>query len=71
MDSNYILTIVALVISIGGTILGICNHKRLRSKCGKKEIVASIDVENTTPPTPKIKPRERNNSIHQPPPIKV
>jgi hypothetical protein len=54
MDSNNIMSIVAVVVSIGGTILAVINHKRLRSKCfSNKEIVLSLDVENTTPPKDK------------------
>jgi len=51
MDSNSILSIVALIVSIGGTVISIFNHKRLRSHCcSEKEIVVSLDIENTTPP---------------------
>ena len=58
MDENNILGIVALVVSIGGIVLGIINHKRIRSKCGEKVIEASIDIENTTPEL-KIKTPEK------------
>jgi hypothetical protein len=58
MDENNILGIVALVVSIGGVVLGIINHKRIRSKCGEKVIEASIDIENTTPEL-KIKTPEK------------
>ena len=58
MDSNSILSIIALVVSIGGTVLSIFNHKRLRSHCcSEKEIVVSIDIENTTPPQQDDKPK--------------
>jgi hypothetical protein len=60
MDENNILGIVALVVSIGGVVLGIINHKRIRSKCGEQVIEASIDIENTTPEL-KIKTPEKNN----------
>jgi hypothetical protein len=65
MDSNNILSIISIVVAVGTAIIGIINHKRIRSKCGQKEIVASIDIENTSselkiktpyippPPTPK------------------
>jgi len=52
---NNIISIVGLVISILGSIFVICNHKRIRAKCGKQEITASIDVEDTTPPSEKLK----------------
>ena len=50
MDQGSILGIIGIAISIGGSLLAIFNHKRLRSHCCGKDIVASIDVENTTPP---------------------
>ena len=54
MDNSNILSIIALVISIGGSILAIINHKRIRSNCCGREISTSLDIESTTPPkTPK------------------
>ncbi len=44
--------VVALVISIVGTIIAVVNHKRLRSSCCGKKIEVSVDIENTTPPRP-------------------
>lgn len=49
-ETNNILSIVAIVISVATTIIGVINHKRLRSTCGKKVFVAAIDIENTSPP---------------------
>jgi hypothetical protein len=54
MDQNGILSIVAVVVSIGGSILGIINHKRVRSTCCGNKLDVSLDVESTTPP--KIQP---------------
>jgi hypothetical protein len=54
MDQNGILSIVALVVSVGGSILALVNHKRVRSSCCGKVLDVSLDVENTTPP--KIQP---------------
>ena len=51
MDDNNILGIVAICISVGSTILGIINHKKIRSKCCGRELSASIDIEPSTPPT--------------------
>jgi len=59
MDQNTIISIVALIVSIGGGIIGVINHKRIRSKCGDKIIEASIDITNTSP---EIK-KENNNII--------
>jgi len=56
MDSNGILSIVAIIVSIGGSIIAIINHKRIRSNCCGKEIIASVDVESTTPPNIKVPP---------------
>jgi hypothetical protein len=50
MDQGSILGIVGIGMSLGGTLLAIFNHKRLRSNCCGKKIEASIDIENTTPP---------------------
>jgi len=51
MDSNSILSVVAIVISVLGSIYTIINHRKIRSRCcGSKEIVlASLDIESTTP----------------------
>jgi len=56
-ESSGIIAIVGLIISVGGSALAVLNHKRLRSTCCGKKIEASIDIEETTPPTslpPKI-----------------
>jgi hypothetical protein len=49
MEQNDILSIISIVLAVCGTIFGIFNHKRIRSRCNNTEVVASIDVENTTP----------------------
>jgi hypothetical protein len=33
MDSNNILSIVAIVISVGGAVVTVVNHTRIRSAC--------------------------------------
>jgi hypothetical protein len=54
MDNNSILGIVGFALSIAGGILAVINHKRIRSKClSNKELVISLDVENTSPVEPK------------------
>lgn len=50
MNQSEILGIIAIAISIGGTILGVINHKRIRSKCCGRELSASLDIEPSTPP---------------------
>jgi len=48
MDNN-ILSIVALCVAVVSSIIGIINHKRIRSSCCGRELEASINIENTTP----------------------
>lgn len=50
MDDNSIMAVVALIISIGGSVIAIVNHKRVRSGCCGHNVEVSLDVENTTPP---------------------
>jgi hypothetical protein len=50
MDSNTIMAISAVVVSVAGSILTVINHKRIRSNCCGAQLVAAIDIENTSPP---------------------
>ena len=50
-QDNTIIGFVGLLLSVTTVVMGIINHKRLRSSCCKKEIEVSFDVENTTPPS--------------------
>lgn len=50
MDSSGILSIVAIVTSVGGAVLALVNHTRVRSMCCGQKIEVSLDVEKTTPP---------------------
>ena len=63
MDTNTLLSVVAVVVSIGGTILAIINHKRIRSNCFGKKLEVSIDVESTTPPKDKTDVNDLNITI--------
>jgi len=68
MDQNTIISIVAILTSVGGTLLAVFNHKRCRSHCLGTDLVASIDVENTTPTEElKIKIPKTNNVVPLPP----
>jgi hypothetical protein len=53
MDSNTtgVLAVVGMVLGTAGTLFAAANHKRIRSNCCGKKIEASLDVEETTPPT--------------------
>jgi len=50
MDSS-IAAYASIVLSLAAVILGIINHKRIRSSCCGKEASVSLDIEATTPPT--------------------
>jgi hypothetical protein len=54
MDTTGILSIVAIVTSVGGTLLALVNHTRVRSICCGKKLEVSLDVEKTTPPSDKL-----------------
>lgn len=49
MDST-IAAYVSLAISTAAVVLGVINHKRIRSNCCGKEASVSLDIESTTPP---------------------
>ena len=54
MDSNNILSTIAIIISILGIIIGIVNHKEVRSRCCKREASFSIDITSTVPAVPPL-----------------
>jgi len=51
MDSttSSALAIGSLVVSLGGSLLAVINHRRLRSNCCGAKAEVSLDIENTTP----------------------
>jgi hypothetical protein len=51
MDSNNILSISAIVVSVGGAIITAINHTRIRSACCGRRLDVSLDIEKTTPPS--------------------
>jgi len=56
MDTAAILSIVAIVSSVGTVVVGVINHKRIRSNCFGKKLEVSLDIESTTPSQPQEKP---------------
>jgi hypothetical protein len=50
MENEMIMSGVALFLAVGGAILAVVNHKRVRSNCCGREMSVSVDVEATTPP---------------------
>lgn len=51
--TNTILSTIAIVTSVVGTIVVAVNHTRIRSRCCGKTMEASLDIEKSSPP-PKI-----------------
>jgi len=49
MENTAIVSWVSLGVAVGGIILGVINHKRIRSRCCGKTLEAALDIENTTP----------------------
>ena len=47
MDGGSISGYVALAVSVGTAVVGVVNHKRIRSNCCGKKAEASLDIENT------------------------
>lgn len=52
MDTNAILSTVAIVVSVGGAIITAINHTRIRSACCGKNLEVSLDIEKTSPKKP-------------------
>jgi hypothetical protein len=50
MESEMIMSGIALIVAVVGTIVALVNHKRIRSKCCGREMSISFDLEATTPP---------------------
>lgn len=57
MDSQA-MSIVAIVVSVGGVIITAVNHTRIRSACCGRKIDVSLDIEKTTPPPIKSPPSQ-------------
>ena len=54
-NAGGIAGLVSLVIVIADRVIQLVNHKRVRSKCCGKVSEASLDIENTTPPSERDK----------------
>ena len=60
-DTTTILAYVGTVMGVSSTLLGIVNHRRIRSNCCGVKTEMSIDVEATTPP--ERQPTEKHLSL--------
>ena len=49
-DTTSILAYIGAGMGIASTVLGIVNHRRVRSTCCGHKTEVSLDVEATTPP---------------------
>jgi len=50
MSAEAITSYVAIAMSVGTAVIGIVNHKRIRSVCCSRKLEVSLDIETTTPP---------------------
>lgn len=48
-EATNIVALCGLAISVLTAVVGAINHRRIRSNCCGKEVVASLDIEKTTP----------------------
>ena len=60
MDS--VAAYVSIALSIGAIVMGIVNHKRIRSSCCGKEASVSLDIESTSPVQKKTEPLVYNGT---------
>lgn len=49
-DTTSILAYIGAGLGVSSTVLGIVNHRRIRSNCCGIKTEVSLDVEATTPP---------------------
>ena len=60
-DTTSILAYIGAGMGIASTVLGIVNHRRVRSTCCGHKTEVSLDVEATTPP--ERQPTEKHLSL--------
>jgi hypothetical protein len=59
MDStttSSILSVVAVVVSVGGVFMGIINHRAIVSRCCGRRLDFSLDINDTRQPLPPSPP---------------
>lgn len=59
-DTTSVLAVIGVAVSVGGAILSIINHTRVKSMCCGKKLEISFDVDKTQPSPPAV---ERQNSV--------
>jgi hypothetical protein len=53
-ETTSILAVIGVVISVGGTILSVINHTRVKSMCCGQRLEISLDVEKTQSSPPAL-----------------
>lgn len=56
MDSGQVMGMVGVIISVLTAVIGIINHKRIRSNCMGRKMEMSIDIDSTSQKSPTIAP---------------
>lgn len=49
MDTNAIMGYIGFGLSIASIVLGVINHRRIRSNCCGRVGEVALDIENTSP----------------------
>jgi len=55
-DTTSILAVIGVVISVGGALLAVINHTRVKSVCCGKKLEVTFDVDKTQPTPPATQP---------------
>jgi hypothetical protein len=69
-DVTAALAIIGVVVSVGGSLLAVINHTRVRSVCCGNKLEVSLDVEKTSPVERQIE-RQKSLKIKVPADSKV
>ena len=62
MDAN-VISYISIITSVGALVVGVVNHKRIRSSCCGRKGELSFDIDKTSPII------QRKVSFHEPPVI--
>jgi len=62
--------VTATIIAVGGILYKVfstCNHHRIVSRCCGRKLDVSLDIQETTPPPPKIESPPQIAIVENPP----
>jgi hypothetical protein len=69
-DSLMIVSSLSGALALLATVIGIVNHKRIRSNCCGRKAEVSLDIENTSERVPSsVSPSPVNNPVGSHPPV--